>query len=433
MITKIAQTIEQHNMLDFGGKVTVALSGGADSTALLLALRELGYKVSCVHVNHNLRGEEALRDQSFCENLCERLGVPLAVESVDVRSYADEHKLSTEEAARNLRYDAISKHASGKVATAHNLNDCFETTLFNLTRGTSLGGILGIPPTRDNIIRPLINCTKQEIIDYLNSKNQPWVEDSTNQIADCTRNTIRLEIVPRLLEINSGLYKSYQSFLDTVGEAKEYIDSQVTGEYNKNLSDGRLNIMNIPEGTLRSNAVSMYLKSKGVSPTHDMVTLILRSCDRDTRINLKKGVYARLRLGTLSVERDADRPLPICGLNLLSKSFEFGQKTVKIINLSQFDISYFNKNDLKYAVDLDKLHGKIIARSSFGNETIRLVGRGFTSVVKKLFAQVAEPADRPFLMVLADDRGVFFAEGFGIDERVMCDESTTRAAKIDIK
>ena len=184
MIEKLKSTIKEYDLLPDFGEVLVALSGGADSTALLLGLRELGYKVKAVHVNHNLRGEESDRDQSFCRDLCSRLDIPLVVESVDVRGYSEANKLSTEEAARDLRYAAIRRSADCPIATAHNLNDCFETTLFNLVRGTSLGGLLGIPPKRDDIIRPLINVTREEIISYLKLKNQPLL---------CARIIFRIE------------------------------------------------------------------------------------------------------------------------------------------------------------------------------------------------------------------------------------------------
>ncbi len=432
MIEKVRSAIQRYNMLSSGDLVTVALSGGADSTALLLALHELGYKVCCVHVNHNLRGEESLRDELFCKSLCADLNVPLMVESVDVKGHSAANKLSTEEAARDLRYAAIFRHSGDcPVATAHNLNDCFETTLFNLTRGTSLGGILGIPPVRDKIIRPLILCTRQEILEYLKSKNQPWAEDSTNAVADCTRNIIRLEIVPKLLEINPGLYKTYLNFLETVGETKNHLDSEVSDAYNSNLTANSLNITDIPEGALRSNALRLYLKSFGVDTSYDKVSLIL-NCIPNGSVTLQKGVYAVVRSGILSVVRDEDKPERLSFPVTLNENFAFGDSSVTITKLSQLDISHFNKNELKYALDLDKLHGEIIARSTYGNETIRLLDRDFTSTVKKLFAQISSSGDRPKLLVLSDDEGVFFAQGFGVDKRVCCDESTTNAVKINI-
>ncbi len=432
MIEKLKSTIKEYDLLPDFGEVLVALSGGADSTALLLGLRELGYKVKAVHVNHNLRGEESDCDQSFCRDLCSRLDIPLIVESVDVRGYSEANKLSTEEAARDLRYAAIRRSADCPIATAHNLNDCFETTLFNLVRGTSLGGLLGIPPKRDDIIRPLINVTREEIISYLKLKNQPWVEDSTNKVADCTRNIIRLEIVPKLIEINHGLYKTYKSFLSTVGEARDYIDSSVDEVYNDNLQGKSLNFTNIPEGALRSNAIAKHLRLNGIGPTADRIRLILEFAEKDTKIILEKGIQAVITSGRLTIVRDCDLPKKQCFEVDLTEDFRFGEKLVKITRLSQFDISAFNRQDLYYTVDSDKLRGIILARSTSGCEKVSLQRSSITQMVKKLLASRASAQDRPKQLILSDDGGVFFVEGYGIDKRVCCDEKTTHPVKIDI-
>ena len=128
MTEKVLNAIRRFGMLTEGENLTVALSGGADSTALLLCMLELGHQCRAVHVNHNLRGEESLRDQRFCEELCDRLGVELAVRSVDVRGYCEERKLSLELGARELRYKAFEDFP-GKIATAHTLSDSVETAL----------------------------------------------------------------------------------------------------------------------------------------------------------------------------------------------------------------------------------------------------------------------------------------------------------------
>lgn len=227
MLDKIASTILKYNMLVPGERVCVGLSGGADSVSLLFALKELGYKVFAVHVNHNLRGEESKRDENFCRSLCEKQGIELFVESVDVRGYCQENKLSCEEGARTLRYSAIDKHLNGcKLATAHNLNDCFETTLFNLVRGCGVNGLKGIPPVRGEIIRPLIAVTREEIEAYLAARCLEYVTDSTNLQDDCSRNILRLNVVPQLLRINPSLYKTYLKTLNVFEASDEYIRAQ---------------------------------------------------------------------------------------------------------------------------------------------------------------------------------------------------------------
>ena len=184
MIEKVKLTIQKHNMLSAGDSVCVALSGGADSVALLLVLYELSaefdFSLSAVHVNHLLRGDESDRDENFCRDLCSRLDVPLQVFRKDAASFSHSLGESVETGARKLRYQIFDSLTADKIATAHNLNDNAETLLFRLARGTGLRGLSGIPAVRDNIIRPLIECGRDEIEAFLVEREQPFVTDSTN-------------------------------------------------------------------------------------------------------------------------------------------------------------------------------------------------------------------------------------------------------------
>lgn len=157
MIDRIISFVEQHRMLQQGDCVTVGLSGGADSVALLYVMRKLApcyfLTLTACHVNHQLRGEEGDGDEAFCRRLCERLGIPLSVRRIDVRTYCKANKLSIEEGARELRYRALREASAGKIATAHHADDNAETVLLNLLRGTALDGLCGIAPVRGQIIR----------------------------------------------------------------------------------------------------------------------------------------------------------------------------------------------------------------------------------------------------------------------------------------
>ena len=166
MLNKIEKAAERYNLFQKGDSITVALSGGADSTALLHALVQLGEKyslnVTAAHLNHKLRGDESDRDEQFVRKMCDDLGVELVCESSDITSLAKKGE-GIEECARRVRYDFLQRNAKGKIATAHSADDNIETVIFNLTRGSGIKGGCGIPPVRDNIIRPLIMCTRAEI------------------------------------------------------------------------------------------------------------------------------------------------------------------------------------------------------------------------------------------------------------------------------
>ena len=184
----------------------IGLSGGSDSVALTLLLKELAAQesfsiVSLAHLNHRLRCT-ATRDEQFCRDFARRLGIPIAVESIDVGSYAQSQRLSVEDAARRLRYDffhrASEPVSADRIAVGHTRDDQAETFLLKLVRGAGLTGLGGIYPRRDSVVRPLIEVGRAELRSYLESRGQGWVEDETNEDLENPRNRIRHKVLPEL-------------------------------------------------------------------------------------------------------------------------------------------------------------------------------------------------------------------------------------------
>lgn len=209
MLNKVKQFIAEKHLLKADRLYLVALSGGADSVALLLVLKELGYSIEAVHCNFHLRGEESLRDEQYCKELCEQENIPLHIAHFDTKEYADLHKVSLEMAARDLRYKYFFQLKDDLQAAAicvgHHKEDSVETILINLLRGTGLSGMMGISPDANSIIRPLLSVSRQEIEQYLEERKVNYVTDSTNMIDDVVRNKIRLNIIPLLQEINPSV------------------------------------------------------------------------------------------------------------------------------------------------------------------------------------------------------------------------------------
>jgi tRNA(Ile)-lysidine synthase len=206
VLQQVRRTIRRHALCPPGSRVLVGLSGGSDSVALALLLRELSEHggfgvVALAHVNHQLR-PTAERDQDFCRGLADRLGVPIRVESVDVRSYAASQRLSIEDAARRLRYECLRRCAqevlADRVAVGHTRDDQAETFLLKLIRGAGMAGLGGIYPQRGEIIRPLLDVSRSELRDYLTSLGHGWVEDETNADLKNPRNRIRHRVLPEL-------------------------------------------------------------------------------------------------------------------------------------------------------------------------------------------------------------------------------------------
>lgn len=234
MLNKVADFIGKHQLLSHDGLHLVALSGGADSVALLLILRRLGYRIEAAHCNFHLRGEESDRDEDFVKSLCKKLEIPLHVIHFDTEEYASIHQVSIEMAARDLRYGYFRQLCqdlgAASVCVAHHRDDAVETLLMNLLRGSGIHGLTGIRPKNGLIVRPLLCVSREEIEDYLHSIGQDYVTDSTNLVDDVVRNKIRLRVLPLLKEINpkaaENIFKTSRYLFEAERIINQSIDNQ---------------------------------------------------------------------------------------------------------------------------------------------------------------------------------------------------------------
>ena len=231
MLSKVKDYIKKHKLLSLSDLYIVALSGGADSVALLLLLDEMGYKVHALHCNFHLRGEESDRDERFCEDLCLKKNIPFHRIHFDTLMYAETHKMSVEMAARELRYryfEQLRKDIGAEgICVAHHQDDTVETVLLNLVRGTGLRGLTGIQPRNGAILRPLLCVTRTEIEAYLATKQQDYVTDSTNLETDFVRNKIRLQVVPLLRQLNPAVSENIVRTAAHLTEAQKVLDAVV--------------------------------------------------------------------------------------------------------------------------------------------------------------------------------------------------------------
>lgn len=231
MLSKVKDYIKKHKLLSLSDLYIVALSGGADSVALLLLLDEMGYKVHALHCNFHLRGEESDRDERFCEDLCLKKNIPFHRIHFDTLMYAETHKMSVEMAARELRYryfEQLRKDIGAEaICVAHHQDDTVETVLLNLVRGTGLRGLTGIQPRNGAILRPLLCVTRTEIEAYLATKQQDYVTDSTNLETDFVRNKIRLQVVPLLRQLNPAVSENIVRTAEHLTEAQKVLDAVV--------------------------------------------------------------------------------------------------------------------------------------------------------------------------------------------------------------
>ena len=219
----VEKFIDQKSLFERCDKVLVALSGGADSVALLRVLDALGYQCECAHCNFHLRGEESNRDEAFVQQLCQKFDIPLHVTHFDTTDYAHTKRISIEMAARELRYQWFEtlrqSIGASVIAVAHHRDDSVETFLLNLIRGTGINGLKGIAPKNGYVVRPLLQESREIILDYLQHLNQEYVTDSTNLQDEYMRNKIRLNLLPLMKELNPSVSESIAATAERLADA----------------------------------------------------------------------------------------------------------------------------------------------------------------------------------------------------------------------
>lgn len=302
MVSKIKETIARYDMLEKDDVVIVAVSGGADSIALLHAVyslkQELGITVHACHVNHNLRGGESKRDEQFVRDFCDSRKIPVTFYSIDIK--ADKHE-SIEERARKMRYECFEKLCSehdAKLATAHTASDNAETVFLNILRGTGTKGLCGIPPVRGNIIRPLIRCTREDIENYCTENRLEYVTDSSNLSDDYTRNKLRHRLIPLLQEFNPSLFEAVSRMTSAVYDDNALLE-QISSEAKENArtDDGySCEKLTELERTVLCRVVSSVLSDNGIEPSalriNECVQIIL---EKKGKINLCRNRFAVVR------------------------------------------------------------------------------------------------------------------------------------------
>lgn len=438
MLSKVKNTISMYGMVSNGDSICVGLSGGADSVSLLVALNQLkdsySLKLCAIHINHQLRGEESLRDENFCIELCNQLDIPLTVERIDVKSYCDKMKLSIEEGARVLRYEAFKGLSTDKIATAHTLSDNCETIIYNLTRGTGLKGLMGIPPVRGNIIRPLIQCTRADVESFIKDNHFDYVTDSTNLSNDYTRNKIRHNVIPILKELNPQFEKKILDTVTVLAKENRFIDDTVDKIYNVSEDGKVLNVDIRPyDVAIRHRCISKFLKSNYLEYNKDRILLLDDIVLKDGKINITKDVYLVSKLGIISImeiPKDISKGEIVSTELVINGECRLFNKVIKT-RLDK-NIGFINKKLTYYVMDYDKIQGKALARNRVFGDKIQLKNRRFTSSVKKLINESVPKDCRHNLCFIADDSGLIFMERFGVAERVSCSSDTKNYLTIEI-
>ncbi len=444
MKSKALEAINRYSLIKPNSSICVACSGGADSVALVHFL--LKYKddlsienLALCHVNHCLRGEESDGDEDFVRAIAKECNLQLFATRVDVNTLAKTTGKSIELAARDARYNFFSEinHNHGMyIATGHSLSDCMETTIFNLTRGTGSKGLSGIPAKRDYIIRPLILATREDIIDYCTSNNLSFVTDSSNLSSDYTRNKIRMEIIPKLYEINTSAHKSFTRLYEQISLEQDYFTKVVKSTIETLISDNGYNRESFlqVDSCIRPKIISYILENKDISPSFDKIQLIMSIIEDGGTVQLNsqlyitaKGDYFRLH----GLESNETAFFSTTLGEILDNGGDFTiannkKITFKLVSCEQLENFKKNYNlGLKNLLSYDKIDRTAIIRQKIDGDRIKLHRSNGTKKLKKLFNEKSIPLeDRSKLALLTVDGDVWWVENIGYCQEAAPDKNT---------
>ena len=422
----IEKAVSEHNMLEkLKGGVLVGFSGGADSVMLLLYLVDLRKKhgdfpILAVHVNHMIRGDEADRDEQFSREFAKKLEIPFICSRVDVPKIAIDESLSIEEAARNVRYSEFQRIIQGRndiscIALAHNATDNVETVLFNILRGSGTRGASGIPPVRDNILRPLILVPKNDILFALNNSGIEYVTDSTNLQNDYSRNYIRNNIISHFDHLSSNFERSFSRLSRNLRLDEEYITEEA-----KAFLRGRSRVYTRELASIHKSLLHRVLNllaseySIALENTH--VDSIYSCLGKDNfEVHLPRGVRFVSKSGVAYMTNT-----PSDNVDYLYY-IDYGKN-----NISECNADFYltdekvNKNSLnvyKKSIQADLssaiIYGRLFIRPKRDGDSV-FYG-GMTHKLKKLFNDRKVPiSNRPLIPILCDDKGVVWVPGYGV-------------------
>lgn len=431
MRDKVIKALSDFSLIESGDRIVVALSGGADSVALLHMLyslkEEYNLTLYACHINHMIRGAEADDDEQFVRDLCDTLNIELFVKKVDVLQISKSEKISLELCGRNVRYayfKELCSQLSAKVATAHTSSDNVETVLYNIARGTSVSGLCGISAKRDYIIRPLIYCCRKDVEDYCASNDLQFVTDSTNLTDDYTRNNIRHNAVPVLRQINPYVESAVHRMCASVSELKAFVDkySQKELKLCKTEHGYSCEKLNKLDKAILDNAIYLVCKENGVEATCRHIELIRKALSSCGCVDLGDGKRAVCKQ---SVFRITD-----VSKNVDSVECKFKDYPEKEY-ISVEEIKNINKNLLKNYINCDIITDKTVIRTRREGDMFTFSDRKVTKSVKKLFNELKIPAEkRSSVLLVANDSTVLWIQGVGASEDGMITDTCKGVYKI---
>lgn len=388
---------------------------------LLHLLWKSGADITAAHFEHGIRGEESLRDANFVRGFCLENNIDFVTESADVPGYAEAHSMGIEEAARKLRYEflfrAAQERGCGFIATAHNADDNTETMLFNLTRGTGIAGLRGIPAVRGSIIRPLLQVSRSEIEEYLAQNNVPFIEDSSNLSDDYSRNLIRHRVTPVLKSINPGLNQAAARAARLLRQddeclcamADEFLEREFDGQsidckalcaLHPAVSSRVLRrLLGGAMGMEHIEAVLSFAVGRGLGSLNLPGRTVRREQGR-----LYFTAQSRLEILPRRIVPGSRLAVPELGIDILAEYAEYGGEIHDLFKT--------------YYIKCENIRGEVFCTGRRPGDEFRPISRNCTKKLKALFVEKGfTQARRDRTLIVRDDEGILLAVGLAAAQR----------------
>lgn len=435
MITKFQNHLNKNFPFLKEKRLLLATSGGIDSMVLVHLLHQLKYDFAVAHCNFQLRGEESDADENFVKSFCNEEKIEAFIQKFDTKKFASDYNLSIQLAARKLRYDwfyeLLEKENVDYILTAHHLDDSLETFLINLSRGTGLDGLTGIPHQNDKIIRPLLVFSRNEIETFANENAISWREDSSNASDKYLRNKLRHDVVPILKELNPNILTSFERTIENLKQSQSMVDNAsklvykiVVEEYEKELKINLKELLKLPN----YNAyLYQWLKDYGFTAWDDIYDLVHSQSGKyvfsEDFIVLKDRSYLILspksntnRDQIFKIDKNSSQ------VNIPLK-FDFCN--VGDISISDSNSIFVDEDQLKFPLELRKWQEGDVFHP-FGMQGTKKVSKYFKDEKLSLI-------DKSNKWLLCSDNQIVWIVGMRQDERFKITTNTTKILKITIQ
>jgi tRNA(Ile)-lysidine synthase len=417
-------------------KLFLAVSGGLDSMVLLHLFQQLPYDIAVLHCNFQLRGLESFGDQNFIQNYCNENNIPVFVTQFDTEAFAKDYKLSTQVAARELRYswfyELLESENFDYILTAHHADDNLETFIINLSRGTGLEGLIGIPEQNDKIIRPLLPFSREEILKYAQENNIEWREDSSNASNKYLRNKIRHDLVPILKEINPDFLMAFQKTQSYLQESKEMVEDasiiiyqQVAKQVDDEIHFDLNQLKKLPN---YKSYLYQWLKEFGFLAWNDIYDLV----DGQSGKQVFSAEFRLLKNRTALILK----PFSDVSQN---EEYEISESDTEVnfpLKLSLCNVSHITINSNKAIfVDAEKIRFPLILRKWNEGDVFHPFGmNGKSKKVSKLFKdEKLSLIEKEKTWILCSDNQIVWVVGIRQDERFKTENNTNRILKIELQ